>query len=77
MTVWLGYDSDMAQSIQRPVGVSVFGSALLRVAPDRVSVCSTVVPRQRRPADAFREARAGAQAVRQFLERAGVADVQS
>jgi uncharacterized protein YggE len=67
----------MLQSIHQPVGVSVFGSCLLHVPPDRAAVCATVMRKHRRPADAFKEARVAAQAVRQFLDAARVSEVQT
>jgi uncharacterized protein YggE len=68
---------DVSQAIKSPVGVSAFGSALLRVAPDMVSLKFSATRLQKTPAAAFKETRAAAQMVRQFLSNHGVNDVQA
>jgi uncharacterized protein YggE len=67
----------VSQAIKSPFGVSSFGSALIRVAPDLASVSFSATRLQKTPAAAFKETRAAAQAVRQFLDKTGVKDVQA
>jgi uncharacterized protein YggE len=55
------------QSIQRPHGVTVFGSALIRVGPDYSSLRFAVSRVAAKPKDAFDDARRGADAVRAAL----------
>jgi len=55
------------QSIQRPAGITAFGSALLRVDPDYASLRFAVTRLAAKPKDAFDEARRGAEAVRAAL----------
>lgn len=62
------------QSIQRPAGVNVFGSALLRVDPDYASIRFAVTRMDAKPKAAFEAARAGAARVRAALQALGVAD---
>jgi uncharacterized protein YggE len=56
-------------------GVKVFGSAVLRVEPDSVSLHFTVSRQAQKPHDAFRETHQGVQRVRAFLNKANVSDV--
>lgn len=56
-------------------GVTVFGSAVIRVEPDLVSLQFGVGRAGAKPRDALKEAQQAAQAVRAFLTRAGVTDV--
>jgi len=67
------------QSIQRPNGVTVFGSALLRVDPDHSSVRFAVTRVAPKPKEAFDEARLGADSVREALRAMNIAarDVRS
>ena len=67
----------MSQSIKNPLGVNVFGSALLRVVPDVASIDISVTHTQVKPNDAFQETRTVAHAVRQFFADTQVDDVQS
>ncbi len=62
------------QSIQRPNGVNVFGSALIRVDPDYASLRFSVTRVMTRPKEAFDAAREGAHAVRAALARLGVSE---
>jgi uncharacterized protein len=55
------------QSIQRPLGVNVFGSRLIRVEPDYASVRFTVTSTHPEPKDALAETRAAADRARQVL----------
>jgi uncharacterized protein YggE len=72
-----GQHMQVHQAIRTPLGVSAFGSALLRVTPDIVSLQFSATRLQQTPAAAFKETRAAAQAVRHFLDKAGVKDVQA
>lgn len=63
------------QLIQTPFGINVFGSALIRVDPDIVSLNFAVSRLQQHPRDAFQEVRKAAQAVRQYLEQAKIGEV--
>lgn len=67
-------DVAMIQTIQRALGVSVFGSHLLRVDPDYASLELAVTRLATKPEPAFVEARRAAQAVRAALTAAGVTD---
>jgi uncharacterized protein len=59
-------------TIQNPFGVSVFGSALLRVSPDLAAITATVARLEQTSSEAFSKAKEGARAVTEFLRRAGV-----
>lgn len=63
------------QLIQTPFGISVFGSALIRVDPDIVSLNFAVSRLQQHPKNAFQEVREASQAVRKYLEQAAVGEV--
>ncbi|HVG91722.1 MAG TPA: SIMPL domain-containing protein, partial [Alphaproteobacteria bacterium] len=54
--------------IENPFGISVFGSALLRVSPDTVTINAAITRLEPKPAKSFAEARQGAQAVTKFLK---------
>ncbi len=58
-------------------GVSVFGSAVIRVEPDLVALQFGVSRHAAKPRDALRDAQQAAQVVRTFLTKAGVTDVAS
>jgi uncharacterized protein YggE len=58
-----------------PGGVKVFGSAVLRVAPDFVAVQFSVSRTARQPKDALRDTHQVARAVRAYLGKVGVTDV--
>lgn len=62
------------QSIQRPNGVNVFGSSLVRVDPDYASLRFAVQRVAAKPKEAFAAAREGATRVRKALHDLGVAD---
>jgi hypothetical protein len=57
----------VTQSIQRPHGINVFGSSLIRVDPDYSSLRFAVSRVAAKPKDAFDETRRGADAVRAAL----------
>ena len=67
----------ITQSITNPLGLSVFGSALLRVAPDVADITVSVSSLHAKPVEAFDKTKKRARAVRSFLESANVGDVQS
>jgi hypothetical protein len=56
-------------TIEQPFGISVFGSALLRVSPDFATIRAAVTRLEEKPSEAFTKARKGAQAVTSFLPK--------
>jgi len=64
----------VTQSIQRPQGVNAFGSCLVRVEPDFVSIRFAVTRVAALPAAAFAQARTAARAVRDSVRQLGVPD---
>lgn len=56
-------------------GVSVFGSAVIRVEPDQVSLQFGVARHETKARDALKAAQQAAAAVRAYLSKAGVTDV--
>jgi uncharacterized protein len=69
--------SQVQQSIRVPLGVNVFGSALMRVEPDTARLSFSVSRRGRVPADAFTLAQEGAQSVAAFLSSQRLQEVGS
>lgn len=69
--------SMIRQAIEQPFGISVFGSALLRVEPDIMALHFEVENTAEHPKDAFAEVRLVAGRVREFLNGAGVAEFGS
>lgn len=67
----------ISQTIHNPVGINVFGSALIRVEPDFASLNFSVSHLAQHPKDAFREVRAKAQEVRAYLAQAQISEVSS
>jgi uncharacterized protein YggE len=65
------------QPIQSPFGVSVFGSALIRVAPDVASLEFADSRIEKMPKAAFSSARRATSEVRKFLQNAKINDVGS
>lgn len=67
------------QSIQRPAGVNVFGSCLIRAEPDYATLRFTVASLAPDPSDALAEAKQAAREVRGVLARhkVAVADIQA
>jgi uncharacterized protein YggE len=63
------------QMIQNPFGVNVFGSSVIRVEPDIVSLRFGVSRLQQHPKEAFQEVRKAAQSVRKYLEQAKMNEV--
>jgi uncharacterized protein YggE len=57
--------------------IKVFGSAVLRVAPDSASIIIAVSRIEQKPEAAFAKARQAAQAVNAYLHKAGVEDFGS
>jgi uncharacterized protein YggE len=68
---------NVSQAIKSPLGISVFGSALIRLAPDVASLRFSATRLQKTPAAAFKETRVAAQLVRRFLGDSGITDVQA
>ena len=68
---------DENNSTRTPHGVRVFGSAVLRVAPDTASIEVAVSRIDEKPDAAFTKSREGAQAVNAYLHKAGVKDFGS
>lgn len=58
-------------------GIRVFGSAVVRVAPDTASIVVAVSRLEKQPEAAFAKAREGAQTVNAFLHKAGIKDFGS
>jgi uncharacterized protein YggE len=59
----------------KPAGVKVFGSAVLRVEPDVVSLHFGVGGHAAKPREAFHATQQAAQRVRAYLSKAGIKDV--
>ena len=68
---------ESGQSIREPFGITVFGSALVRVPPDLVSLILDVARTAKHPKEAFEAARKGARAVAAYLKDSRVNDVRS
>jgi len=66
-----------SSTIRMASGVRVFGSAVVRVAPDTASIVVAVSRTELKPEDAFARASEGAQAVNAFLHKAEVKDFGS
>lgn len=67
----------MSQIIQHPYGISTFGSAIIRVAPDIASLRFTVSRIEKNPTEAFKTTREFAKKVKEYLKRAEIHDVGS
>jgi uncharacterized protein YggE len=63
------------QLIKAPFGINVFGSALIRVDPDIVSLNFAVSRVHQHPREAFQEVRKASQGVRKYLEQAKVGEI--
>jgi uncharacterized protein YggE len=63
------------QLIKTPFGINVFGSALIRVDPDIVSLNFSVSRLHQHPKEAFQDVRKASQGVRKYLEQAKVGEV--
>jgi uncharacterized protein len=68
---------DIQQSLHHPFGINVFGSAIVRVPPDVVSLTFSVSRLERQPKDSFQKARDAAQKVRTYLRKSNIDEVQS
>ena len=66
-----------SDGVQRLNVVRVFGSAVVRVAPDTASIVVAVSRIEPKPEPAFAKAREGAQAVNAFLHKSGIGDFGS
>jgi len=66
-----------AQAINNPFGVSVFGSAIIRVEPDIASVHISVSRLKKQPKDALRETHGGARTVSEYLSNTGIDEINS
>jgi uncharacterized protein YggE len=64
----------ITQAIESPLGITVFGSFVLRVEPDIASVSFAVSRLMEQPRDAFHQVREGAQRVKTFLAQAKLDD---
>lgn len=67
----------LRQAIEQPFGISVFGSSLLRVEPDIVSLEFKIENTAEHPQAAFAAVRTAAAQVRLYLGNAGVAEFGS
>ena len=63
------------QLIKTPFGINVFGSALIRVDPDIVSLNFSVSRLHQHPKEAFQDVRKVSQGVRKYFEQAKVGEV--
>ena len=63
--------------VRTPSGVRVFGSAVVRVAPDTAAIVVAVSRTEQKPEAAFAKAREAAQAVNAYLHKAGLEDFGS
>lgn len=64
----------VTQSIQTPLGMNVFGSAMMRISPSVASLTFSVENVADHPRDAFRLTRESAQKVRAYLSEADIAE---
>jgi hypothetical protein len=62
------------QAIKTPFGITVFGSATSRIAPDLASLKVSVTRLEQKPEDAFARARQGSQAVQECLRNAQISE---
>ena len=62
------------QAIRSPFGITVFGSAISRIAPDFATIRVSVGRVESKPANAFAEARKGSWKVQEFIQKAGIKD---
>ena len=57
------------QLIKTPFGINVFGSSMIRVEPDIVSLNFAVSRLQQKPKDAFQDVRKASHDVRKYLDQ--------
>lgn len=67
----------VTQSIQKPLGINVFGSAIIRVSPNIATLNFSVGHVADHPRESFRVTRENAQRVREFLSNARVDEVSA
>jgi hypothetical protein len=60
---------DNSLAIQNPFGISVYGSAVLKVSPDSASIAAAVKCLEDKPEDAFAGAKSAARSVAEFLDK--------
>jgi uncharacterized protein len=65
----------MSQTIEKPFGISVFGSALVRAEPDRASLRFAVSSLAQHPKEAFDKTRTVARGVRELLAQLALQDM--
>jgi len=65
------------QAIQNPLGVTVFGSAIIRIEPDVASLQFSVVQIAKQPKEAFSTTRQIAAKIHKYLRDAGIQDVKA
>lgn len=67
----------LSQQINNPFGITVFGSALIRVSPDIAVLHFSVTHTQPTPKEAFDAVHKGTATVRKYLAEIGIEDVKS
>lgn len=67
----------VSQQISNPLGITVFGSTIIRVQPDVAVLNFSVTRTQPTPQEAFKAVHEGTTSVRQYLAEAAIKDVQS
>lgn len=67
----------VSQQITNPLGITVFGSTIIRVQPDVAVLNFSVTRLKDTPQEAFKSLHDGTANVRKFLAKAAVQDVQS
>jgi uncharacterized protein len=65
------------QLIRNPFGVNVFGSSIIRVEPNIVSIDFAVSRLQQRPKEAFQDVRKASQDVRKYLDQAKLGEIHA
>jgi hypothetical protein len=65
------------QAISNPLGINVFGSALIRVEPDIATLSFGVSSVEKKPDAAFQATRNLAQKVQSYLSKAGIQEVST
>ncbi len=68
---------NLTQAVQRPFGVSVFGSSIVRLEPDVASLKFAVSRLEQNPKDAFQKAHEATKCVRAYLAQSGLTEVAS
>jgi uncharacterized protein len=65
------------QAVERPFGISVFGSSIMHTEPDAASLKFAVSRLEQNPKDSFRKAREAAKGIRAYLAQVGFTEVGS